>query len=189
MGLNKVLDFLEKGPIIKMKDYEYFITPLELEIRPDLIRDITTEIIKIADLDVDNIVTVEAKGICISTALSIATGIPTIVVRKRKYGIDGEIELIQKTGYSTSSLFLNQIYGCERVIIIDDLISSGGTLISLINTLKNIGSDIKDIVVVFDKIHLGGSKLIKRKTGFTIKSLINVKIHNGKICAKINRHS
>ncbi|MCS4542039.1 MAG: hypoxanthine/guanine phosphoribosyltransferase [Euryarchaeota archaeon] len=176
-----IKDALEKAPVIKMKDYTYFVTPLEFELKPELIKAVATEITKIANLDVDKIVTAEAKGICVSTAVSLITGLPVYIARKRKYGLKGEIEVTQKTGYGESKLYLNGINPGDRVLVLDDLISTGGTMVALLEALKKAGAVVKDIVVVFDKSKLGGSKLVKSETGFDVKSLFKVDVQEGKV--------
>jgi len=57
---------LYDAPVFKRGDYNYFIHPITdgvPETRPELIREVVCHIIRIADLDVDKIVTVEAMGI------------------------------------------------------------------------------------------------------------------------------
>ena len=49
-------------------------------------------------------------GIPLATALSIKTGIPFVVVRKRSYGLEGECQVHQQTGYSENELYINGIY-------------------------------------------------------------------------------
>ena len=46
----------------------------------------------------------EAMGIHLATALSLETGIPFVVVRKRQYGLPGEVAVHQTTGYSQGEL-------------------------------------------------------------------------------------
>ena len=101
-----------EAPVFKRGEYDYFIHPITdgvPEIRPDLIREVTANIVRIANLDVDKIVTVEAMGIPIGIVLSILCDIPLVIIRKRKYGLPNEVEISQVTGYSRSQLYLNGI--------------------------------------------------------------------------------
>src|SRR5512136_3502029 len=132
-----MLDRLKKSlldaPVFKRGDYNYFIHPITdgvPEIRPDLIREVVSYLVRIADLDVDKIVTIEAMGIPIGIALSQITDIPLVIIRKRKYGLPGEVELSQVTGYSRSQLFLNGVKQGDRIIVVDDVVSTGGTLLA-----------------------------------------------------------
>jgi len=169
-------------PIVQRGEYTYFIHPISDGvplIEPKLIREITNEIIKVCDLDVDKIVTAEAMGIPISTALSLYTDIPYVIIRKREYKLNNEIAVHQETGYSKGELYLNGINKGDKVIIIDDVLSTGGTLIALIEALHKAGAEIKDIVCVIDRGE--GKKIVKEKTNYDIKTLIKIDVINGKV--------
>ena len=110
--LERLKKSLLEAPVFKRGSYNYFIHPITdgvPEVRPELIREVTANIVRVADLEVDKIVTVEAMGIPIGIGLSIICDIPLVIIRKRKYGLPGEIEISQTTGYSKSQLFLNGI--------------------------------------------------------------------------------
>ena len=132
--LERLKKSLLEAPVFKRGEYDYFIHPITdgvPEIRPDLIREVTANIVRIANLDVDKIVTVEAMGIPIGIVLSILCDIPLVIIRKRKYGLPNEVEISQVTGYSRSQLYLNGINRGDRVIVVDDVISTGGALLAL----------------------------------------------------------
>ncbi len=180
-----MLDRLKKSlldaPVFKRGEYNYFIHPITdgvPEIRPELIIEEEGQIVRIADLDVDKIVTVEAMGIPIGIALSIITDIPLVIIRKRKYGLPGEIEVGQVTGYSKSQLFLNGINRGDKVIIVDDVISTGGTLMATLESLKFAGAIIKDVVVVIERGD-GANRL--RAKGYNIRTMVEVKVDDKKV--------
>lgn len=69
--LDKLKNSLLEAPVFKRGSYNYFIHPITdgvPEVRPDLIREVTANIVRIANLEVDKIVTVEAMGIPIGIA-------------------------------------------------------------------------------------------------------------------------
>jgi adenine phosphoribosyltransferase len=174
--LERLKKSLQEAPIFKRGEYNYFIHPITdgvPEVRPELIREVTGHIVRIADLDVDKIVTVEAMGIPIGTGLSNICDIPMVIVRKRKYGLPGEIEVSQVTGYSKSQLFLNGINKGDRVIVVDDVISTGGTLLAVLQSLKVAGATVKDIVVV---IRRGDGVNRLRAEGYSIKTMVDVEV-------------
>lgn len=150
------------------------------EIRPALIREVTSHIIRIADLDVDKIVTVEAMGIPIGMALSLATDIPMVIVRKRKYGMPGEIEVSQVTGYSKSQLFMNGIYPGDRVIFVDDVVSTGGTALAVLGALSVAGAVVKDVVIVIERSN-GAERL--RAEGHSLKTMVRVDVDKDRVCS------
>lgn len=179
--LERLKRSLLEAPIFKRGDYNYFIHPITdgvPEVRPDLIREVVSHIIRIACLDVDKIVTVEAMGIPIGIALSIMTDIPLVIIRKKKYGLPGEIEISQVTGYSKSQLFLNGIKKGDRVIIVDDVISTGGTLLATLNSLKAAGAEVLDIVTVIERGE--GVKRLKAE-GYDVKTMVQVEVDEKRV--------
>jgi adenine phosphoribosyltransferase len=117
-------------------------------------------------------------GIHISTAVSLMTDIPLVVVRKRQYGLDGEVSLAQVTGYSENEMYVNDVFEGDRVLVLDDVLSTGGTLAGLTGALEEIGADICDIVSVIKKVG-GENKLAD--AGYAAKTLINVDVVDGEV--------
>jgi len=179
--LEKLKRSLLEAPVFKRGEYNYFIHPITdgvPHINPDLVREVAGHIVRIADLEVDKIVTVEAMGIPIGTTLSLMTDLPMVIIRKRKYGLPGEIELSQKTGYSKGQLFINDINQGDRVIVIDDVISTGGTLLATLGGLRTAGAEIKDTVVVIERGE-GADKL--RRQGIGIKTMVKVDVNEQRV--------
>jgi adenine phosphoribosyltransferase len=179
--LERLKKSLLESPVYKRGEYNYFIHPITdgvPEIRPELIREVTSHIVRIADLDVDKIVTVEAMGIPIGIALSMVTDLPLVIIRKKKYALPGEIELSQVTGYSKSQLFLNGIAKGDRVIVVDDVVSTGGTLLATLQGLAAAGAQIKDIVVVIER-GAGAQRLIS--AGYSVKTMVQVEVDEKRV--------
>lgn len=180
--LEELKKALENSPIVKKGDYDYFVNPISDGIpamNPKILREMSLAIYKYADLDVDKIVAVEAMGIHLATALSITTDIPFVIIRKRQYGLEGETQVYQKTGYGSSNLFINDLHAGEKILLIDDVVSTGGTLIALLDTLKDLGIEIKSTVAVIDKGE--GKEIVERETGVKVLSIIKVNIIDGKV--------
>jgi len=128
--LERLIKSLENSPIVKRGEYNYFIHPITdgvPEVDPALIREVCVALIKVLDLDgVDRIIAAEAMAIPIGIALSLVTDIPVNIVRKKDYHLPGEVAVHQATGYSKGQLYLNGVERGDRVIIVDDVISTGG---------------------------------------------------------------
>ena len=173
---------LRSAPIIEKEGYHYFVHPISDGVpmlEPGLLREIVIKIIRKARLeDVDKIVTPAAMGIHISTAVSLMTDIPLVVVRKRQYGLEGEVALSQVTGYAENEMYINDVHPGDRVLVLDDVLSTGGTLHAIVGALEEIGAELVDIVAVIKKVG-GGNKV--DEAGYAVKTLINVDVEDGEL--------
>ncbi|MDO5848619.1 MAG: hypoxanthine/guanine phosphoribosyltransferase [Methanobrevibacter sp.] len=180
--LEKTIESLKNSPIVKKGEYNYFVNPISDGVpamEPEILNELTDVIIEKLDLDIDKIVAVEAMGIHLATALSLATGIPFIVIRKRQYGLPGEKQVYQETGYGSSNLYINGLEEGEKILLIDDVVSTGGTLISLLTALKDIKVDIKETVAIIDKGE--GKSIVEEETGVPIFSIVKLDVIDGKV--------
>ncbi|ELZ84356.1 MULTISPECIES: hypoxanthine/guanine phosphoribosyltransferase [Haloferax] len=179
--MDQLRQSLLDAPIIEKGDYEYFVHPISDGVpmlKPGLLREIVIKIIRKANLeDVDKIVTPAAMGIHISTAVSLMTDIPLVVIRKREYGLDGEVSLHQQTGYSEGDMFINDVNEGDRVLVLDDVLSTGGTMKAVLDALDHIGADVVDTVAIIKKA--GPNEL--DDSGHHVKTLINVTVEDGEV--------
>jgi adenine phosphoribosyltransferase len=175
--LERLVDSLETCPIVKRGEYDYFIHPITdgvPKVDPALLRDVCTAMVKVLDLQgVTLLVVAEAMGIHIGTTLSLMTDIPFTIVRKRRYELPGEVAVHQTTGYSKGELYLNGVRRGDRVAIVDDVLSTGGTMKALIQALEYVGADIADICVAIQRGRV--------EVGRPVKSLVNIEVVGGRV--------
>jgi len=187
MALEKLKKSLIEAPIVKKGDYFYVVHPITdgvPEIKADLLNEVIAEIQnRIEKLDkFDKIVTIEAMGIPLATSLSLRTEKPFVIIRKRSYGLEGEIVVEQKTGYSKSNLYINGLKKGDKIVIVDDVLSTGGTLKAVLKILDKIGVIIKGICIVVDKGN--NAKKIQEKYKVDINVLVNIEVIDGKVVIK-----
>lgn len=172
---------LESAHVVDRDGYQYFVHPVTDGIplvEPQILREIADAIVRVTSLDeIDKILTAEAMGIHLTTAVSLATDVPFVIARKRSYEFDGEVAVHQQTGYSESELYLNFIDPDDRVLLLDDVYSTGNTLAALAGGVDRCGATIEDIVVV-----------IRRATGDTVpdlpvpvRHLLEIDVVDGKV--------
>jgi len=180
--MERLQQSLREAPIVEKEGYHYFVHPVSDGVpmlEPALLREIIVRIIRKADLSgVDKIVAPEAMGIHISTGVSLMTDIPLVVVRKRDYGLEGEVSIEQVTGYAETDMYVNDVFEGDRVVILDDVLSTGGTLDAITGALEEIGAEIADIVCVIKKV--GGENKLAA-AGYDSKTLVNVDIVDGEL--------
>ena len=177
-------DSLRGAPIIWKGDYPYFIHPISDGIprmKAEVLRATRDLIVEMVDWSmVDLIVSVEAMGLPLLAAVGEATGKPTVVIRKRSYGMEGEVRVDVSTGYSESSAFINDISPGERILVVDDVISTGGTLEPLLDALEGIGAILQDVVVAIEKGD-GRERLASERPDWPIRTLARIEIVDGKV--------
>jgi len=179
--MDRLRQSLLDTPITEKDGYQYFVHPVSDGVpmlEPELLREITVRIIQEVDLtDVDKIVTPAAMGIHISTAVSLSTDIPVAIIRKRSYGLDGEVSLSQVTGYSESEMYINDVDGGDRVLVLDDVLSTGGTMAAILDALTEMDAEVVDVLAVIKKV--GANEL--DDTDYEVKTLINIDVVDGEV--------
>jgi adenine phosphoribosyltransferase len=183
----KIKESLESSPVVKKGEYDYFVNPITDGIPlmyPDVLEEIVAFIKEKVNLsNVDKIVCVEAMGIHLSTALSLDTRIPFVVIRKREYGLPGEVAVFQETGYSKQNLYINYLNPGDKVIVVDDVVSTGGTLTAVVNALKSMDIEVEVIVAIVEKYD--GKEIVETETNIKVLTLAKLDIINGKPIVEI----
>lgn len=171
---------LREAPVVDRNGYEYFvhgitdgIPPLE----PDVLRDVAAAIRDRVDMDaVDTIVGPEAMGIHLATALSLETDVPFVVVRKREYGFPEEVAIHQETSYGEGELHLNGVEEGDAVLLVDDVLSSGGTIRAVVEALELAGAELVDVVVVLRRTDADSGDLPVEVT-----TLLDLHVEDGRV--------
>jgi len=182
MMLEKLRRSVKESPVVEIEDYHYFIHPLSDGlplVEQELLQEVVKAVEKRANLECDYILTAQSMGFPLAAALSMETGLPYKFIRKRKYGLDGEIPISQSTGYSEDEMYLNFVEKGDNVFLIDDVLSTGGTLKSIIKALQNLDVNICDVMVVFEKV--GAKEKLEEELGVKIKSLLKVKMDGSEV--------
>ena len=105
----------------------------------------------------------EARGFIFGAAVAVQLGIGFVPVRKpgklpiETLGVDYALE------YGTDRLEMDPdaVTKGERVVIVDDLIATGGTALASVELLRHAGAEIKDALFVIDLPDLGGSDRLR----------------------------
>lgn len=154
-AMQRLRNSLQNAPVIWKGDYPYFIHPLTdgvPRLDPEVLSAVTDLCLEAINWqNVDLILGIEAMGLPLTAPLSINSGKPLVVIRKRQYGLEGEVIIDQSTGYSKGEMFLNDINAGERVVIVDDVLSTGGTIRAIIKGIEKTGAKIMHIITVVEK--------------------------------------
>ena len=132
---------------------------------------------------IDKIVTMEAMGIPLATTLSLNMNIPFTIIRKRKYNLPDEVVVEQVTGYSKLKLYINGLKKGDKIVIVDDMLSTGGTLRAVLTALKKMDVIIKDVFIAVNKGNV--AKEIMDESNVSITTLVNIDVIDGRVAIKI----
>jgi adenine phosphoribosyltransferase len=183
MALERLRASLKDSPVVRFGDYEYFVHPITDGIplgRPEVLDEVLTDLARIGNWSrCDKIVTAESMGFPLAAGLSLRVGKPYVFIRKRKYGLPGEVSLRQTTGYAKTDMFINNIEPGDRVVFVDDVISTGGTLRAIVNALRKLGAEVTDVLIVFEKTK--EKTRMEKELGLKIKTLLRVDVVQGQL--------
>ncbi len=175
--LEPLAQSLRDAPIVDRNGYHYFVhgvsdgvPVVEPEVLQAVVDGFRTHV---EFAEIDKLVAPEAMGIHHATALSLATDVPFVVARKRAYGLPDEVVVHQETSYGESDLYLNGIEEDDRVVLIDDVFSSGGTIEAVCEALETAGAEIVQILVVLRRVDIDAEQLDR-----SVTSLLDVKLED-----------
>jgi len=128
--------------------------------------------------DFNKITAIESRGFIFASAVSYILKKPFILLRKKnklpaeRYSVDFELEY----GTATIEIHKDSIQKDDKVVIIDDLIATGGTAEAAAKLIEMSGGVISNFVFVINLFDLGGcDNLIKK--GYKVENLIEFPGH------------
>ncbi len=123
-------------------------------------------------LQVNRIAAVDARGFILGGAVAYETHTPFVVVRKKgklpfkTVSADYALEY----GSATIEIHADACHRGDRVLIVDDLIATGGTLLAATGLFCSLGAEVVSVAAVIDLPELGGSARL-RAEGMPVHTL------------------
>jgi adenine phosphoribosyltransferase len=127
---------------------------------------------------IDAVAGIEARGFILGSVLAYNLGLGFIPIRKKGKLPGKTISQSYDLEYGSDTIEIHDdaISKGARVLIIDDLIATGGTALGAIALIEKIGGVIHETAFVVDLPELGGAKKITDR-GITVFSLCNFSGH------------
>ena len=129
-------------------------------------------------LEFDKIAAIESRGFVFASAVSYKLKKPFILMRKKnklpaeKVSVDFQLEY----GKATLEIHKDSINNGEKILIIDDLIATGGTAEAGAKLVEMSNGKVAGFIFIINLFDLGGNKKLIEKSYFT-KSLIEFPGH------------
>jgi adenine phosphoribosyltransferase len=122
--------------------------------------------------DVDHVVAIESRGFILGAAVAYCLGAGLIPVRKvgRLPGETLREEYGLEYGANTVEIHADAIHAGERVLIVDDVLATGGTVRAAANLVERLGATVAGISLLIELSFLDGRS---RLEGYPLASLIS----------------
>ena len=123
--------------------------------------------------DTELIAGIEARGFIVAAGLSYALGLGKLMLRKpgklpgEKIGADYQLEY----GTDRIEMHVGHVRAGQKVLLVDDLIATGGTAMAGVNLITRAGGVVKQALFIVDLPDLGGTRKLQA-AGIKVQSLI-----------------
>jgi adenine phosphoribosyltransferase len=127
---------------------------------------------------IDKIAAIESRGFVFASAVSYLLKKPFILLRKKNklpaetYSVDFELEY----GTATIEVHKDSIDNNDSILIIDDLIATGGTADAAAKLVEMSGGNVAAFIFAINLFDLGGSDNLLKK-GYHVENLMNFPGH------------
>lgn len=118
---------------------------------------------KIKDLEYDVVVGPESRGFIFGTPIAYNNYKPFVLIRKKGKLPCETVEMEYDLEYGTATIEMHKdsIKKGQKVLIVDDLIATGGTTEAMIKLIESLGGEVAGIVVLIELAGLKGREKIK----------------------------
>jgi len=129
-------------------------------------------------VEFDKVSAIESRGFIFASTISYLTNKPLILLRKKnklpaeRHSVDFQLEY----GAATIEVHKDSIEKNDKVLVIDDLIATGGTAEAAAKLVEISGGNIAGFIFIINLFDLPGNDLLKKKSYFT-ESLIDFPGH------------
>src|SRR5205085_4253833 len=131
-----------------------------------------------AGTKVDKVAGIEARGFILGGAVAHQLSAGFVPLRKKGKlpHRTRAVEYALEYGSDTIEMHLDAVHAGERVVLVDDLIATGGTAMAAIDLLSQAGAVIVAAAFVVDLPELGGAERL-RAAGITVSTLVAFEGH------------
>ena len=142
-----------------------------------MFRDITTLLLDARGLAL-TVAGIEARGFIFAAALAAPLGAGVLLIRKDGKLPGATIAEDYALEYGTDRITMHEdaLVPGQRVLLVDDLIATGGTACAAVRLLRKAGATVTQASFVVDLPELGGAELL-RADGIAVSALVSFEGH------------
>ncbi len=131
-----------------------------------------------AGMKIDKVAGIEARGFILGGAVAHQVSAGFIPIRKKGKLPHKRVSVAYSLEYGLDEMEMHEdaVVKGERVILVDDLIATGGTAEGAVKLLRQLGADVLAACFVVDLPELGGAEKI-RKLGVPVRTLVSFEGH------------
>ncbi len=159
-----------------LEDYVYIVNPLTDNIPPPsplLVSLLVDSLLsRVNYRTADKLLVPEALGLPVGGALALRAGLPMAVVRKRRYPVEG-LEVRYTSGYEEGTYYVYGVEPGEKLLIFDDAVSTGGTLLAVLDALERLGAEVAGILASIAKPQYRGLERLEER-GYRVERAVDV---------------
>lgn len=131
------------------------------------------------DCTIDYVVAADARGFLFGSALAYLLNSGVVLVRKKgklpreTYSQEYDLEY----GTNTLEIAKDSLKKGDRVLLLDDLLATGGTAGAMVKLVRKSGAEIVSFAFIVELFDLGGAKLLEDSFNVNVKSLVKFPGH------------
>jgi adenine phosphoribosyltransferase len=131
-----------------------------------------------AGLKIDKIAGMEARGFILGGAVAHQLSAGFVPIRKKGKLPHETVRIAYSLEYGVDEMeiHMDAVKPGEKVILVDDLIATGGTAVGAVQLLRQIGADVVSACFVIDLPELGGRKKLEA-LGVEVRTLVEFDGH------------
>lgn len=122
---------------------------------------------------IDKVAGIEARGFILGAAVAYRLGAGFVPIRKKGKLPHATVRIAYSLEYGVDEMEMHRdaVRPGERLLLIDDLIATGGTAIAGTKLLRSLGADVVAALFVIDLPDLGGAQAL-RSLGIDVRTLV-----------------
>lgn len=167
--MSNIAQLIQEGGVIKRGKFklsngslaDYYIDKYAFETNPEILAPIVDELVSMVSKDeIDVVAGPELGAVPLVTAVSLRTGIPSAYIRKgeKHHGTQARVEGTIDKG--------------NRVAIIEDVTTTGGTILETAEIIEEVGGVVERMIVVVDRNEDAVENI--RDAGYDLEYLLRV---------------